>query len=468
MHSLQFDFAGKARQEIRLDPQGTLMLEMYVLRTLFFHSPKEWMGASSPKTRMFLEQEACEKKADVEAARVKKQKETQIGNYLWDVLREEGVPEDDLQQLQDLGWKEFGITNKLGNKLREILIKRTGLTANEIVDEYFPPTVISFGSGSRQMDDDGDGPGVVWNFLVCLAISMAGIEMPMTGLLVAQGDFYAAYIKCVNKKSAEALEKPVATHMIVLLSQAFTQSAMCMVEVSTAIESGINLVLVNVEEPIDWRDAWESKSMLARYPFINGGGKVNWGAAKFATNRAAVIDRLTSDNSYPRQNIFPGMNVSPANGNIAKAWGENGGCNVLSWIVKEIGGSSPSLKSAHNEKEDKIIGEQLGEFQPGVSSTPPAAAHNCLEVEGSAKMLPNAVAQGGAVGATSTSATVHSCNPTLQNHLTRLHLESVSPLHPRKGLLGRKNSAQSIKVFHSGISTLATQHALNSVLFFSG
>ena len=38
------------------------------------------------------------------------------GNYLWDVLREEGVPEDDLQQLQDLGWKDFGITNKLGSR----------------------------------------------------------------------------------------------------------------------------------------------------------------------------------------------------------------------------------------------------------------------------------------------------------------------------------------------------------------
>ena len=71
MHSLQFDFAGKARQEIRLDPQGTLMLQMYVLRSA-----------------IILEQEACKKKADVEAARVKKQKETQIGNYLWDVLRE--------------------------------------------------------------------------------------------------------------------------------------------------------------------------------------------------------------------------------------------------------------------------------------------------------------------------------------------------------------------------------------------
>ena len=69
MHSLQFNFAGKARQEIRLDPQGTLMLEMYVLRSA-----------------IISEQEASEKKADVEAAHVKKQKEIQIGNYLWRTL----------------------------------------------------------------------------------------------------------------------------------------------------------------------------------------------------------------------------------------------------------------------------------------------------------------------------------------------------------------------------------------------
>ena len=116
----------------------------------------------------------------------------------------------------------------------------------------------------------GDGPGSVWNFLVCLAMHMAGQGMSMTGMLSAQGDFYGTYMKCVDKDIAKALKIPLADYMVVLLSKAFTQSGMCMVEVFTAIKSGIQLVLVNVEESIDWTKAWPLKQTLARYPFEGG------------------------------------------------------------------------------------------------------------------------------------------------------------------------------------------------------
>jgi hypothetical protein len=39
--------------------------------------------------------------------------------------------------------------------------------------------------------------------------------------------------------------------MVVLLSNAFFQSPMCMVEIHHAIQSNIKLVLVNIEE-LDW------------------------------------------------------------------------------------------------------------------------------------------------------------------------------------------------------------------------
>ena len=190
---------------------------------------------------------------------------------LWDVVRQAGVPEEDIRRLRTPGWDlstEFGITNKIGNVMREILINKTGLTATEIENEYAPSTVTSFATGSRPgIDEPGDGPGFVWNFLFCLSMGVAGKGVPMTGPLVAQGDFFATYMKCVDKNIAETIPVPVATHMVVFLSRAFIRSAMCMVEVYTAIQSGIELVLVNVEEPIDWPVAWPSKRTLASYPF---------------------------------------------------------------------------------------------------------------------------------------------------------------------------------------------------------
>jgi hypothetical protein len=113
-------------------------------------------------------------------------------------------------------------------------------------------------------------PGIIWNILVCMAMHGAGKGVSMTGMLVAQRDFYCTYQKCVDKDMAKSLKIPTAKYMIVLLSKAYTQSGMCMVEVFTAINSGIQLVLINVEEPIDWENAWAVTNTLARYPFEGG------------------------------------------------------------------------------------------------------------------------------------------------------------------------------------------------------
>jgi hypothetical protein len=117
-----------------------------------------------------------------------------------------------------------------------------------------------------------------------------------------------------------------------------------MVEVFTAIQSGIELVLVNVEEPIDFQAAWPLKKTLASYPFT--GGKVKWKAAEFACNRKVVVDKLGGQNSYPRPTIFPGMDANHASGNVTRECARKGGHSVVSWIVKQIGGSLPDVPSA--------------------------------------------------------------------------------------------------------------------------
>jgi hypothetical protein len=285
---------------------------------------------------------------------------------LWDAVRQEGVPEEDIKQLRTLCWKKYGITNEIGNVFRKILIKLTGRTALEIENEYAPCTVTSFATGTRKgLDDGGDGPGLVWNFLFCLAMHRAGKGVPMTGPLVAQGDFYSTYVKCVDKKIAETMGIPVATHMVVFMSQAFTQSAMCMVEVYTAIQSGIELVLVNIEEPIDWGAAWPKEKTLASYPFT--GGKLKWGAAAFAINRQTVLDKLTGNNSYPRPNIFAGMDTDPANGNISKAWSKNDGWDVLSCIVDQAGKTGVDASITTGSQSGCVVQSASGmEYEDGV------------------------------------------------------------------------------------------------------
>jgi hypothetical protein len=284
---------------------------------------------------------------------------------LWDAARQEGVPEEDIKLLRTLCWKKYGITNELGNVLRKILIKLTGRTALQIENEYAPCTVTSFATGTRKgLDDDGDGPGLVWNFLFCLAMHRARKIVPMTGAIVEQGDFYATYIKCVDKKIAETMGIPVATHMVVFLSRAFIRSAMCMVEVYTAIQSGIELVLVNIEEPIDWAVAWPKEKTLASYPFT--GGKLKWGAAAFAINRQTVLDKLTGNNSYPRPNIFAGMDTDPANGNIAKAWSKNDGWDVLSCIVEQAGETGADASIVTGPQSGPTVQSTSGMESPAV------------------------------------------------------------------------------------------------------
>jgi hypothetical protein len=143
----------------------------------------------------------------------------------------------------------------------------------------------------------------------------------------AQGDE-----KCVDKTTAKSMGKKVATHMVVLLSNAFFQSPMCMVEVHHAIQSNIQLVLVNTEE-LEWpieEKAWPLIESLTRYPFSDG--TVNWGEAAFASNRTAVLKAVTGDNSFPRP------------GSVVDTLENNGGLDVVKWMVESVGGSFQDAK----------------------------------------------------------------------------------------------------------------------------
>jgi hypothetical protein len=170
-------------------------------------------------------------------------------------------------------------------------------------------------------------------------MDLGGKGMAMTGMHFKQGSFFQGYIKCVDKTIAKSMGKKVATHMVVLLSNAFFQSPMCMVEVHHALQINIQLVLVNTEE-LDWpieEKAWPLKVSQTRYPFSDG--TVNWGDAEFAGNRAAVLRAVTGDNSYPRP------------GSVVGTWGIDGGIRVFAWIVHEVGSAPMKAESLEVDTE---------------------------------------------------------------------------------------------------------------------
>jgi hypothetical protein len=283
--------------------------------------------------------------------------EQEIGHMdvLWDVAEQGGVPRADITRLKTLRWN-FRITTELGDTLRTIMIKRIGIAPSDITDKFFALVVTSYATGARkQFGEGGDGPGSVWNFLVCLAMDLGGKGMAMTGMHFKQGTFFQGYIKCVDKTIAKSMGKKVATHMVVLLSNAFFQSPMCMVEVHHAIQSNIKLVLVNIEE-LDWPiedKAWPLKASQTRYPFSDG--TVNWGDAEFAGNRAAVLRAVTGDNSYPRP------------GSVVTTWGRDGGIRVFMWMVAEVGGELHPKSEAGGTAMIPSTLAALHEYPPVVS-----------------------------------------------------------------------------------------------------
>jgi hypothetical protein len=294
-------------------------------------------------------------------------------DVLWDLVEQEGVPRAEIAQLKPLRWN-FSITTKLGDTFRTILIKHIDVAPSDITDKFFASVVTSYATGARkQFGEGGDGPGSVWNFLVCLAIYLGGKGMAMTGMHFKQGKFFEGYIKCVDKTIATSMGKKVATHMVVLLSNAFFQSAMCMVEVHHAIQSNIKLVLVNIEE-LDWpieEKAWPLKVCKTRYPFNDG--TVNWGDAEFAANRAAVLRAVTGDNSYPRP------------GSVVSTWGADGGILVFVWMVNEVGGELHPKSDAGGKAMVASTLAALDEYPPAEKVRPEFVEDDVQELKAAPK-----------------------------------------------------------------------------------
>eukprot|EP00935_MAST-01C_sp_MAST-1C-sp1_P002227 g2227.t1 len=242
----------------------------------------------------------------------------------WALLEEYGVPKAEVSLLRALDPSKFSVSPAFGKASRAILIENT--QCDNITKKYFSRVVTTYATGHRGGDGDGDGPGSLINFLVCYGMASSGMGVPMTGMLFDTGEFFDGYMKCLNKDTAKALGQKVAEHQIVLLSNPLLKSPGCLAEIFMAWDSKIPMLVVAVEDDLDWGAAWPTLG----WPLD---AEMGWNELKFATNKAKIIKHLQSQNSYPRP------------GHIQRDWARNGGLEVINWVIQKIAFSGAKLLS---------------------------------------------------------------------------------------------------------------------------
>ena len=148
--------------------------------------------------------------------------------------------------------------------------------------------------------------------------------LPMSGMLIRVGNFVKAYLKCLNYKNmATTLRKPAAKVLIVLLSNALIRSAACLVEIHTALENKIPLVLLPLEDRIHWEaterfsEPWPKEKCQ---PFL-ASYFPDWTLTTFALNKGTVLAHLQSENTYPP----PGA--------VATEWAKDYGKDLLRRVI---------------------------------------------------------------------------------------------------------------------------------------
>jgi hypothetical protein len=241
---------------------------------------------------------------------------------LFRALEQEGESADEIALLRTLDPRQYVVSSAVGKLSRDILIPLAGDV--DIVKEYFPPIVISYASDHRERDAEGQGLGVVRNYQVCMAFVERGQMLPMNGMLIREGNFVKGYLKTLNYKGmATTLGKPPAKVLVVLLSNALIRSAACLVEIHTALDNNIPLVLLPLEDRIHWKatdeisEPWPLKKCQ---PFL-ASYFPDWDEITFALNKGTVLSHLQSENTYPP----PGA--------VVTEWGKNYGKELLRRVV---------------------------------------------------------------------------------------------------------------------------------------
>jgi len=176
-----------------------------------------------------------------------------------------------------------------GEELRAML--RRGVLGD--VEDYFPCWATSYATGSRTgVDAQGCGPGMWLNAQLVQRVRDAGLQVPMTGMLFATGD-WRAYMLRLDKGECEMMRETHAVALVVLLTKALFRSKPCLDEIAMALQNKMKVLLLRCEDDIPW----DSKEMWPLSEKLKAGEM----SAKqdYMLKRKPVIAFMTTQNSIP-------------------------------------------------------------------------------------------------------------------------------------------------------------------------
>ena len=122
------------------------------------------------------------------------------------------------------------------------------------VEDYFPCWATSYATGSRHgIDAQGCGPGMWLNTQLVQRAVAAGLQVPMTGMLFAGGD-WKAYMLRLDKDECEMMGERHAVVLVVLLTKALFRSGPCLDEIAMARDSKMTVILLRFEDDLPGHD----------------------------------------------------------------------------------------------------------------------------------------------------------------------------------------------------------------------
>ena len=132
------------------------------------------------------------------------------------------------------------IPSRIGVSESNALQKQIQQLVTADFNEFYPKVIISYATGRRPTGDvEGAGPGLYKAADVIKALFNRKIPC-FSGLMTPAGLDWKQYFLRLGHKNARVL--------VVLLSKAFFQSMPCLKEVHDAIEKGLEIISVRVEE----------------------------------------------------------------------------------------------------------------------------------------------------------------------------------------------------------------------------
>jgi hypothetical protein len=182
------------------------------------------------------------------------------------------------------------IGSDLGAELRRQL---QDLVPGRKVAAYFPSFATSYATGNRPgQDAQGCGPGMFFNALVAHRAVEEGFELPMTGMLFADGN-WQNYMTRLDKDSCKDMGKEAAKVLVVLLTAALYQSIPCLNEIAAARDNKMKVIVLRCEDVrTSATDMWPMPEHLQ-----NSGD--DEAMQEFVLKRQAVRIHMAAQNSTP-------------------------------------------------------------------------------------------------------------------------------------------------------------------------